>query len=279
MYGRRYGSRRGGHKANGIRKPEDRHDVARRIASIMASQRHGRTAPDFAMRSGRVDRRRLGRAKTDPRVFTQRNAPSPQRLRVVLILDLSGSMTGGRVNNAVQTAWDFALAANNMPNVSLEVWGHGTEYIAAGESLAEGAESVREGNYVAAYELYRPGMNAKQFHQQFKHIRLCGNEDGWALQTIGADVMRKASKDERVMFVMVSDGSPIYREGQKGWAHTGQVVKALRRQGAAVVSVSIASALGRDVQGRMYGRDVIEYDENPQVLTTNMSRVIGRALN
>lgn len=274
-----YGRRRGGHKMNGIRKPEDRHDVARRIAGVISQQRRGRSAPDLGMRSGRIDKRRLARAKSDPRIFTQRTAPSPERLRVVVILDLSGSMMGYRVNAAVQTAWDFVLAAQSLPQVTMEVWGHGTAYVEPGEELAEGAESVREGNYVVGYELYREGMDARNFHRQFKNIRLCGNEDGFALQQIGQDVMRRASKDERVLIVMVSDGYPIYREMKGGFRHTRDVVKGLRRKGAAVVSVSIAQDLRGSQQAEMYGRDIVTYDENPQVLSTNIGRVIGRALN
>jgi cobalamin biosynthesis protein CobT len=280
-YRYRYGApAKRGHKGNGIVKPDDRPDVARRIASIMAQQRHGKSAPDFGMRAGRVDRRRLGRAKSDPRVFTTRTAASTSRLRVVVILDLSGSMMGERVNAAVQTAWDFALAASYMPTVTLEVWGHGTAYTKGyDDRINDEAESVREGSFIACYELYRPGMTLAQFYAQFKGVDLCGNEDGFALQSIGAEVMRRASKDERVLFIMVSDGAPIYKEGMKAWTHVGQVVKALRSKGAAVVGVSISSALGKDVQAKMYGKHVIIYDHNPSVTTTNMGRVIGQAMN
>ena len=283
MYGRRT---RGGHRLNGIKRPDDRHDIARRIAGIMAQQRRGRQAPEYGRRAGRIDRRSIARAAVNDRIFTKRDGQSATRLRVVLVCDLSGSMYGYAANAAIQTAWDFALASSMMPNVELEIWGHSTGYYQSGEEQIavpandDGTTGVREGHYVVAYHLWEQGMTARDFHQGMRDIRMSGNEDGFALNAIGTDVMKRAAKDERVLILMLSDGAPVYSEGTKGYAHVRSVVERLRRKGAAVVSVSIDYSLRAETQGQMYGmQNVIKYTDNARELVTNLARTIGRALN
>ena len=284
MYGRRRS--RGGHRLNGIKKPDTRMDVARRIAGVMAQQRKGRQAPDFGLRSGRVDRRKVARASVNERVFTQRTAQSPTRLKVALVVDLSGSMYGYAANAAIQTAWDFATAANLMPNVDLEIWGHSTGYYERGEeqiatpSNDDGSTGVREGHYVVAYHLWEHGMTADQFHKGMRDIRMSGNEDGFSLNAIGTDVLKRAESGERVLILMLSDGAPVYSEGQAGYTHVRSVVQRLRRKGAAVVSISIDYSLRAETQGLMYGmQNVVKYTDNARELVTNLARVIGKNLN
>lgn len=270
---------------NGIGMPVDRDDVARRIAEVMSRQKRGRERAEIAKRSGRIDRRSLARVKAGyDRPFTQRTGSSPTRLRVAVILDLSGSMMGRRVNDAVQMGWDFAMATRYMPQVTLEVWGHGTAYESGDKSKAramnkDGASGVREGDLVMAYHLWEHGMTKRQFKQQLRNVRLCGNEDGWALDAIAKDVMSRAQSNERVLIVMVSDGAPIYTEMTDAYGHVRGVVQRIRRAGAAVVSVSIASGLRKDQQVNMYGNDVIEYDEDMRKTVGEMARVMGRALS
>ena len=286
MYGRRR-YRSGGYNSaqNGIGMPDDRDDVARKIADVMSRQKHGRERPTFAQRSGRIDRRSLARVKAGyDRPFSRRNGESPTALRVAVILDLSGSMMGKRVNDAVQMGWDFAMATRYMPQVHLEVWGHGTAYVGAEKTKAhemnkDGTSGVREGDVVMAYHLWEKGMTKRQYKAQLRNVRLCGNEDGFALQAIAKDVMDRAKSNEKVLVIMVSDGTPIYTEMSSAYGHVRGVVNSIRRKGAAVVSVSIASGLRKDQQTNMYGTDVIEYDEDMRKTAASMARVMGRALS
>ena len=280
MYGRR--RRRQG---NGIKAPMDRHDVARQIAEVMSRQRRGREAAEIAKRSGRIDRRSLARVKAGyDRPFKTRSGSSPTRLKVVLVLDLSGSMMGRAVNDAVQTAWDFALASTYTPSMTLEVWGHGTAYLEEGDTSkatemnGRGDTGVREGNVVMAYHLWKEGMSRADFARQLRPIRMAGNEDGWALDAIVSDVYARADSNERVLVLMVSDGAPVYSEGRAAFGHVRGIVNKWARKGVQTVSVSVSYALRADAQNTMYGQNVVQFNQDPRQTVAAMGRIIGKAL-
>ena len=273
--------------ATNVTKPEDRPMVASRLASIISSQRRGRARPDPAHRSGRIDRRTLYRAATgDGRIFNRPGAPSPTNLRVVVILDLSGSMRGMEIDRASQMAWDLILASQRVPTVSIEVWGHTTNYYYSPSEIPAGltgapAESLY--GYISVYELYQPGMTLDAFHRAIQNVDFSGNEDGFAFKTVADDVFKRRKPSERVLFVIVSDGAPYYRvdaeENQK-YSHVRAVVNDMRRKGAAVISVSVSASLRAKVQAAMYGHEsVIQYNNEPAILTRDIARVIGRALD
>jgi cobalamin biosynthesis protein CobT len=265
---------------------EDRHDVARRIAEMMSRQRTGREAPEIAKRAGRIDRRSLARVKAGyDRPFTTRSGASPTRYKVVVILDCSGSMMGKRINDAVQLGWDFALACQYMPNVDMEVWGQGTRYFEGAGDTSKAQEKneasstgVREGHFIAAYDLWRSGQTKAQFKRALRNIKLVGNEDGWALDAIMADVMGRRKSNEKVITIMVSDGAPIYSEGQAALGHVRSVVQRWRRKGAALISVSVSYGLRNDAQRNMYGQSVVAYDEDIKKTVQDMAVIIGKEL-
>jgi hypothetical protein len=295
-----YSRRRGGSRVNHTKTPVDRPDIARRIAGIMAQQRRGLEAPEFGKRGGRVDRRRLSSIATgNDRVFATRSGRSSTRLKVVVIVDLSGSMVGENAQRAIQTAWDFALAIRQVPSASLEIWAHSTGYLNIDEKPlpdlddpAESSTGVREGHYVVAYHLYEEGMTARQFYQQFKDIRMSGNEDGWSLDAVLSDVSRRTTSNERMLAIMVSDGAPAYAEQKAGIGHVKAVVNRWRKRGAGVVSVSVDAHLRKEAQNNMYGHEwVVPFTEDPgrnywdppqvglsRINVTHLGRVIGRAL-
>lgn len=150
-------------RTNGLKMPDDRPDIARKIASIMSQQRRGREAPEYGKRGGRVDRRRLASvAVNNDRVFSTRSGVSATRLKVVVLLDLSGSMHGKNAQDAVQTAWDFILACRELNNVDLEVWGHTTGYLQPGEEPLPGVEEDQHAKAKAKVDAWRaenPGMD------------------------------------------------------------------------------------------------------------------------
>lgn len=260
----------------------ERPEVARKLQSIMTAQRRGKHAPEYGKRRGRVDRRALTRAAmNDGRVFKTRGAPSPTALRLVILLDMSGSMDyGSTMTNAMQMCRDLIEATKDVRSISLEVWGHTTTILTEGDSLQPEAKAVREGDYIVLRELWEPGEPIKTFHDGVNSVMHWGNEDGFALDSLYQDVKRRRKSGERILVVMVSDGEPVIDEMHMARAHVRQVAERIRRANDAVISVSVSSGLRRDQQEEMYGHEfVIEYTHDTNRLTQSVAKAVGKALN
>jgi cobalamin biosynthesis protein CobT len=261
--------------------PSPRPEVARKLASIMTAQRRGKARPLYGQRSGRIDARSLHRIATsdDPRCFTTRGAQSPTRLRLVIVLDMSGSMLGSNMERAMRVVRDLTDAVANVRTVKAEAWGFTVSTAPSGDRVAPEATRCREGDYIEVIQLWQQGMTFESLHKRVNTHPLQGNEDGFSLQVIGDEVMRTLSRDERALFIMVSDGVPVYNEDSKSMAHVARVVDGLRRRGAGVVSVSVSSSLRKAAQHQMYGeKATIPYDANPNVLVQSVAKAVGQAL-
>jgi cobalamin biosynthesis protein CobT len=260
---------------------KERPDVAKRLQSIMTAQRRGKHAPEFGKRRGRVDARKLTRAAVgDGRVFKTRGAPSPTHLRLVVLLDMSGSMSYGSDKHAVQMCRDLIEATKDTRSITTEVWGHTTNSLQTGDSLQPEAERVREGDYIVLRELWEEGQPIKTLHDRINTQQFWGNEDGFAIDSLYKDVARRRKSNERVLMVVISDGEPVITEMTKARAHVRQVSERIRRAGDAVISVSCSMGLRKDQQEEMYGHEfVIEYTANTLMLTQAIAKSIGKALN
>jgi hypothetical protein len=246
----------------------------------MTSQRRGAANRDYGKVSGRIDKKHLARLGTSERVFYTEGSPSPTRLRVVVILDRSGSMRGERMQKGMQMCRDLIEAGKNLPTVSVEVWGHTTADLLPGDTIEGGAEMLVQGDYIVVRELWRKGFSFEDFHKAANSQFMWGNEDGWALDVIGNEVQHTLAQGERALYVMVSDGQPVYFEAGRNLAHVRSVVDRLRRQGAGVISVAVAPELPAEAQRAMYGDGhYIKYDDDPQHLLRDIAKTIGRALN
>jgi cobalamin biosynthesis protein CobT len=265
------------------KEPEDRPDVSRRLASIMASQKRGKERPEVGRRSGRCDTRNLWRtAVNDNRVFKRPGAPSPTRLRVVILQDLSGSMEGSNASNAAQMTWDLLRACEQTPTVTVEVWGHTTQQGAEEDPITEGCTGTLgySNGFIKVMELWKPGQSKWTFHRNILSTGFGGNEDGWVIKVLADDVERRLNDRERMVLIVVSDGLPIYTERGSEVAHVRHVVREVRKRGHAVVSVSVDPSLDQVQQHSMYGeQSVVRYDRNTSRLTQAIARVIGRALD
>ena len=274
-------------KESKCQQPYDRPEVAKRLVSIIAAQRRGHARPVYGRTSGHIDHRNLWKASTgDNRVFSKPGAASPTRIRLVVLMDLSGSMTGDPATKAAQMCWDLICAAVQVPTVTLEVWGHTTGmYVGTGEVAPDGVDGCQHGSaFIKLVELWKHGYKVKDFWEAIVANDFGGTEDGWVQQTLAHDVEQRLQPGERMVLVIVSDGEPAYQEG--GMEHTIEhghvrgVVNAIRRRGHAVISVACSDELRRLVQANMYGDgNVVEYTYDTNVLTQNIARVIGRALN
>jgi hypothetical protein len=236
------------------------------LAAVINSARKGPGMPERMVRSGRIDRSRLARvSQGDTRVFVNRGAPAPQRVRVHLLVDCSGSMlsVGGRngstplIQLAAQAARDLGAAIDLIPWAAGRVYGHTTD---------------DHGVYVA--RIWEKGEDRSYFDNLMR-LGLSGNEDGYAIAYVADDLLEEKTSNERGVVLVISDGYPAY---QNGYGHTQHVVEYYRRKGLRVVAVSIAPAASGDRFAKLYGGDVVNYDPNTSVFARSLARVIGSSL-
>lgn len=258
-----------------------RPDMARKLANIMTRQRHGQSQPEYGMRTGRVDRTRLaGVPAGRRRVFMQRGAPSPTKLRMVVLLDMSGSMRGTEMRNGIQMCRDLIEATMNIPSVTTEVWGQTTADLFPDDDIEAEAVTLIQGDYIVLKELWKKGTSFERFHAAVNGTFMWGNEDGFALTVLEQEVLRTKAPDERLFFVVVSDGAPVYAERRFETTHVKGVVDRIRKHGAGIISVAIGEGLRAATQAEMYGKDfVVAYDDDVNKLAQAIAKAVGKALD
>lgn len=239
--------------------------MARALAGAITSAKRSPDAPVREQRAGRIDRARVARlAQGDARIFTRPGAPAPRRLRVIIMLDGSGSMVGYRAEQTNQLARDFAEAVTLLPTVTAEVWVHTTHHGGYSPTVAH---------------LWSKGEDTRYVDDYMK-CAFSGNVDGAAIAWVAEDLAKALKHDEQGLIIMVSDGAPAYPGRGDAFVHMDLIRRQVKRDGIGLVSVSVAGALNAEVQRRMYGEgNFVEYDSNPNVLARGMAKCIGRALS
>lgn len=253
-------------------RPVFRPNVARSLAGAIKAARRGDPTPDTGYRSGTLDRARLARVGSgDVRVFQQRFIPGPQRIRVIVLLDGSGSMnsfvadakerlegndpTGGmrRHTAAGQIGRDLADAIALLPNVEGAVYAH---------NLNAGGATV--------HNLWQKG-EPTEYVGDFANLSFDGNVDDLAIAYCTDDLVEARKPGEALVLIVCSDGKPPDSDAVKAQ------VDAARKRKVAVVSVALAKS-AMDGQRHMYGADVVPFHADPMALAKAIARAIGRVI-
>jgi hypothetical protein len=260
-------------------KSTHRPDAARKLASVIQSSRTGTKAPLTGLRAGRIDRTRVARlGMRDLRVFHAPHTPAPQRIRVGILLDASGSMVGHEANITLQLARDLAEATLLVPAIPVggaEIWAHST-----------GRDYVTRETQITMYPLWKKGIPTERV-DRYLQANFSGNEDGWALASLGDRLLEQIRPGETGIIFVISDGAPAYSVGGElggkyvnALSHVSAVAEGYRKRGIAVVSVSVSRSLNVATQVGMYGRDnVVAYDSNMTVTASRIAKAIGAQLN
>lgn len=262
-------------RVNGVRSIA-RPDSARRLQAVIRSTRTGTASPLTGLRAGRIDRTRVARLGCgDMRVFKQPHAPSPKKVRVIFLLDASGSMHGHEATITCQLARDFADAITGMREVTGEAWAHTTSYQPDGNGSG----------LIVVAPLWKKGMPTDKVNR-YMTLDMTGNEDGWAIAYVGDRLAETIQPDETGLVVVISDGAPAYSVSPKNptpgrvsaFEHTRQVVENIRERGHGVISVSVSRSLNVQSQAAMYGKDaVVAFDPNMAVTARRIGLAIGNA--
>ncbi len=204
----------------------------------------------FASTSGEYNIVR-GSLGTSARIFDKRRDPAKlKNAAVVLLVDLSGSMSGRKVEQARKTAVTMAesLSACSIP------------YYIMGFHADIGANAV--------HDHFVTWANKKAERESLITMEACGNNfDGYSIR-YASELLKKRSEDNKILFV-ISDGQPSANKysGGDGFADTIDAIKQSRKS-MTVFGIALGHNCGPELLQMMYGKDFIHVED--EALLTNM---------
>ncbi len=207
--------------------------AARFIRDALLRSRTGHTGLTQYQKRGRLDNRGLHRiASQDPRLFSKKIAPSPDRFLVWILVDASGSMYGNEINSAAQVATAIADATKHTPTMRAAVYAWSTPF----------RFSPANAGVVKAWE---SGQNTDQI-RKITQLSLGGTPDGSIMGWAAKAIRREARNGETPVIIFCSDGF--------GDANLGQRVAEAKAAGVIVRSVAFGR-ISEDTQAERFGRD------------------------
>nr|WP_297765541.1 VWA domain-containing protein [uncultured Butyrivibrio sp.] len=204
----------------------------------------------FASTSGEYNIVR-GSLGTSARIFDKRRDPAKlKNAAVVLLVDLSGSMGGRKVEQARKTAITMAesLSACSIP------------YYIMGFHADIGANAV--------HDHFVTWANKKAERESLITMEARGNNfDGYSIR-YAAELLKKRSEDNKILFV-ISDGQPSSRKycGSEGISDTIDAIRQSRKN-MTVFGIALGHNCGPELLQMMYGKDFIHVED--EALLTNM---------
>lgn len=143
------------------------------------------------LKSGTLNESSLNRIITDQKVFRKTIKGKVKKGRIEVLIDLSGSMSGDKMTNAIAAAYMLASACQKC-KVPISVMGHCD------------LDRVHLFHYLE-YE------NSMKLDAKDKILAAeCdgGNRDGLAIFHALTDLVRHGKKDEQKILIVISDGAP-----------------------------------------------------------------------
>jgi hypothetical protein len=215
---------------------------------------------------GRLDKRNLHRIPMDRLdIFKNTIVREDKPLDVCLLVDESGSMGGGRIQNARKACISISEALKDNQALNLWVFGH----TADGWRWHDDPNSTNMSIYSSPKTTDRPmAMGAMRAR--------CENRDGNAILAAGEKVKSESdSPMSNKLMIVFSDGSPaaIGYGGSRGIDHTRKCVKSLEAKGWGVIQVGFG---GAHFQERMFDNHIYVNDIND--IANKVSKIIRKVI-
>jgi hypothetical protein len=195
---------------------------------------------DRLLKEGQIDDDELWRfGAKDYRVFHEERVVNRPKVQLGMLVDMSGSMLGGR---KLQTAQELAqlllMSAKDMDGVSPVVWGHTGDN---GQVQCTIFRIWDQGEPVT-----RLGLISSQEHGN--------NYDGFAIDWCAKQLINRGDADEQRVLLVLSDGYPAGSGygGAQAELHMRQVGDWAARQGVSVIQIAIDEAVRPERQAAMF---------------------------
>ncbi len=220
------------------------------------------------LRSGKIDKRRISSAGFGvENIFAKIESFAYNPGLIHISIDNSGSMSGGRFENAVTTAVAIAKACSMIENMDCVI------SFRAGSNFANTDAPV----VLIAYDSRKHGMN--QIKTMMPYCCTSGiTPEGLCFEAIMKEIVDSA-KGKDAYFVNMSDGMPYYNDyyGDGAHKHTREQVKKMTREGIKVISYFITGSGGisdgeRKAFDTMYGKEA-------QYINTKKINEVAKSMN
>ena len=169
---------------------EDKKMSVKVASEINLLKMYDKRAKTKIAKNGRLNSAALYRAMTDQKCFKKVTPGKKKNFRVALLMDLSGSMHGSKITNAIRTAYVLANSCIKS-NVPVSVWGH---------------------NYYNACYLYKfldyNQKSPKLLDNIYHAVARGSNQDGLAIFQVAHDLVAHKHADEELVLIVLSDGAP-----------------------------------------------------------------------
>lgn len=145
------------------------------------------------LKDGKLNDAALSRIITDQRVFRKTINGIEKKARLAVLIDLSGSMHGEKVQDAIAAAYMLADACSSI-KVPISIMGHNTDY----------------GNKINLYHFveYENCFKKEAKEKIFSAEAGGANHDGLAIFHCATDLVRHRKPNEQLVLLVISDGAP-----------------------------------------------------------------------
>lgn len=146
------------------------------------------------LKNGKLNDAALSRIVTDQRVFRKKINGIEKKARISVLIDLSGSMHGEKVRDAIAAAFVLATACAKI-KVPVSVMGHNTD-----------CDAVNLYHFVEFENYLQKDVREKIFNAEAEG----SNRDGLAIFHATSDLIRHRKRDEELVLLVISDGAPAH---------------------------------------------------------------------
>ncbi len=240
--------------------------IQRHLERCIAAKSHSRMISGY--RSGRINPGALHRIPTgDERLFRRKFVSRTKDAAVSLVVDMSGSMGGSKIELANQAAFAMSVSLDRL-NITHEVIGFTTKSppstLPDGRDFYDVAREHKASRISRIEAVYMPilkpfnsrltGDRRRAFACADYEVDLSNNIDGESIEYAGYRLANR--KEARKIMIVLSDGQPCASGDHVAQSvHLKRVVKRLEGSGMDVLGIGIQTDSVRDY----YKKSVVIY--------------------
>ncbi len=194
-------------------------------------------------RTGSLDEDEVWKVKTgDFKVFEQRMIESAPDTSLTLLVDVSGSMGGSKMETSIQAAQIMHEVLKDTPGVRVKVRAHtGDTYPGVG------------GNSII-HKIWENGEPVSRL-STMRTVSRGNNYDGYAIAWCVRELIHDTKPTEQKVVIVLADGLPNGSKGygnEPAYAHIREVVQWAKRNDVTVIQIAIDPSMDPKRQASMF---------------------------